>query len=138
MIDASGRDDVTLMMQGDAQLLLQPDAAVPTALVVAEAVANAIEHGFAGERTGRIVVTVTGDEGNGLAVTIDDDGHGLSDDFVDDQGTSLGLQIATSLARGHGGGFALERRGGTRATLTLPPHLLGRSTAQRVFTSSGA
>lgn len=125
VIEASGRDDLTLTMQGDERLLLQPDAAVPTALVVAEAVANAIEHGFAGERTGRIVVSVTGDDENGLSVTIDDDGHGLVESFDVSQSTSLGLQIATSLARGHGGGFALERRGGTRATLTLPPHLLG-------------
>jgi two-component sensor histidine kinase len=127
VVDASGRDDLTLTMQGDDRLLLQPDAAVPTALVVAEAVANAIEHGFAGERSGRIVVSVKGDEEDGLAVTIDDDGHGLAENFDENQSISLGLQIATSLARGHGGGFALERRGGTRATLTLPPHLLENS-----------
>lgn len=124
VVDASGRDDLSLTMQGDERLLLEPDAAVPTALVVAEAVANAIEHGFAGERSGRIIVTVAGDDESGLTVTIDDDGHGLAEGFEEDQGNSLGLKIATSLARGHGGGFALESKGGTRATLTLPPHLL--------------
>lgn len=125
IIEASGRDDVALTMQGNERLLLQPDAAVPTALIVAEAVANAIEHGFAGERPGEIVVSVTGDDENGLSVIIHDDGHGLAESFDVNQSTSLGLEIATSLARGHGGCFALERRGGTRATLTLPSRLLG-------------
>ncbi|WP_245739183.1 sensor histidine kinase [Sphingomonas rubra] len=137
VVEASGRDDVALTMQGDERLLLQPDAAVPTALIVAEAVANAIEHGFARERSGRIIVTVAGDGENGLAVTIDDDGHGLAENFDGNSTTSLGLQIATSLARGHGGGFALERRGGTRATLTLPPHLLGQPSTERLFATSG-
>lgn len=126
VIEASGRDDVTLDMQGDDRLLLQPDAAVPTALVVAEAVANAIEHGF-GDRSGRITVVIAGSDEAGLTVTIDDDGSGLSPDFESKQTTNLGLQIATSLAQGQGGRFALERRGGTRATLTLPARLLGVS-----------
>lgn len=125
IIEASGRDDLALTMQGDERLLLQPDAAVPTALIVAEAVANAIEHGFAEGRPGRIVILVTGDDENGLSVTIDDDGHGLAESFDVNHSTSLGLQIAVSLARGHGGGFALERQCGTRATPTLPPRLLG-------------
>ena len=103
---------------------LQPDAAVPTALIVAEAVANAIEHGFAKGRSGQIVVTVTGNNRTGLTVTIDDDGHGLAEGFEAKPGTSLGLQIATSLAKGQGGRFDLERRDGTRAALRLPPHLL--------------
>jgi len=125
VIAASGRDDLTLLLQADDRLLLQPDAAVPTALVVAEAVANAIEHGFAGERSGRIVVTVNSGPSDGLTVTVDDDGHGLPPSFDQADATSLGLQIATSLARGQGGGFALEGGNGTRAVLTLPPHLLG-------------
>jgi two-component sensor histidine kinase len=124
VVEASGRTDLALSLAGDDRLLLQPDAAVPTALIVAEAVANAIEHGFAKGRSGQIVVTVTGNNRTGLTVTIDDDGHGLAEGFEAKPGTSLGLQIATSLAKGQGGRFDLERRDGTRAALRLPPHLL--------------
>ncbi|WP_420137520.1 sensor histidine kinase [Sphingomonas sp.] len=124
VVEASGRRDLGLRLAGNDRLLLQPDAAVPTALIVAEAVANAIEHGFADGRSGQIVVTVTGDDQTGLSVTIDDDGHGLPEGFEATQGTSLGLQIATNLAKGQGGRFELECRDGTRAALRLPPHLL--------------
>lgn len=124
VLEASGRSELVLTVTGDDRLLLLADAAVPTALVVAEAVANAIEHGFADERSGRIVVGVGRHVDGGLQLTIDDDGHGLPAGFDDTPATSLGLRIATSLAQGQGGRFHMERRDGTRATLELPRHLL--------------
>ena len=124
VVDASGRNDVTLLVSGDYQIRLQPDAAVPTALVVAEAVANAIEHGFARERAGRINVEVARDPAGGLEVMVRDDGHGLPANFQTDASTSLGLRIATTLARGQSGTFHLAAHEGTVATLSLPAHLL--------------
>jgi two-component sensor histidine kinase len=124
VIDASGRDDLALEVKGDDQLRLHPDAAIPTALVVAEAVANAIEHGFRDGRIGRIAVDVSLRSGGGATVTVQDDGHGLPDGFVQGENTSLGLRIATTLASGQGGRFHLEQRSGALATLTLPSALL--------------
>jgi two-component sensor histidine kinase len=124
VVDASGRSDVTLLVSGDRQLRLQPDAAVPTALIVAEAVANAIEHGLAGERAGRIEVDVVRDPTGGLEVMVRDDGHGLPANFQTDASTSLGLRIATMLARGQSGSFRLVAHKGTVAVLALPAHLL--------------
>jgi two-component sensor histidine kinase len=124
VIEASGRDDLVLEVQGDNELRLHPDAAIPTALVVAEAVANAVEHGFREGRTGRILVGVGRHSDGGAAVTIHDDGHGLPEGFVHDGTTSLGLRIATTLASGQGGRFHMEPKGGALATLTLPSSLL--------------
>jgi two-component sensor histidine kinase len=124
VLDASGREDLVLDVDGDDALRLQPDAAIPTALVVAEAVANAIEHGFRDGRIGRIAVSVSPSTTAGAVVTVLDDGHGLPKGFVQDGSTSLGLRIATTLAQGQGGRFRLAQRGGTLATLTLPPALL--------------
>jgi two-component sensor histidine kinase len=125
VIDASGRMDVDVQVSGDQRLRLQPDAAVPTALIVAEAVANAIEHGFADGRAGQIVVQVErGFEGS-LGLMVRNDGYGLPANFDLEASTSLGLRIASTLAQGQSGSFLLERiDGATTATLSLPASLL--------------
>ncbi len=120
VVEASGRDDLTLAVLGDDRLRLLPDAAIPTALVVAEAVTNAIEHGFRDGRAGRITVRADLRADGGAAVTVHDDGHGLPEGFIDGGTTSLGLRIATTLASGQGGRFHLQPRDGTLATLDLP------------------
>lgn len=120
VIEASGRTDLNLTLSGDEGLRLEPDAAISTALVIAEAVNNAIEHGFADDRAGRMMVGVEQSTEGQIAITVQDDGAGLPDGFDPDRTTSLGLQIATNLAKGQGGSFRLEQRDGTRATLTLP------------------
>ena len=125
VIDAGGRAEIDVQVSGDHRLRLQPDAAIPTALIVAEAIANAIEHGFAEGRAGQIVVQVGRNSEDSLQVTVSDSGHGLPADFDLEASTSLGLRIASTLARGQFGSFRLEsREGATAATLTLPAHLL--------------
>ena len=125
VVDASGRSDVSSQVSGDDRLRLKPDAAVPTALIVAEAVANAIEHGFAKGRAGHIAVKVGRDPEGRLEVAVLNDGHDLPADFDLAASTSLGLRIAETLARGHSGSFRLTpHEGTTAAILTLPAHLL--------------
>ncbi|WP_235425450.1 sensor histidine kinase [Croceibacterium mercuriale] len=125
VIDASGRIDVDLQVLGNQRLRLEPDAAVPTALIVAEAVANAIEHGFGDGRAGRIVVEVERGVEGGLGVMVRNDGSGLPANFDLAASTSLGLRIASTLAQGQSGSFRLEGlEGTTTATLSLPAHLL--------------
>lgn len=124
VIEASGRHDVTLNVTGDDRLRLMPDAAIPTALIVAEAVANALEHGFADGKGGRIAIGVTQAVDGGPQVTVHDDGHGLATNFNVESSTSLGLKIATTLARGQGGRFRLDAHDGALATLTLPASTL--------------
>jgi len=124
VVDASGRRDVTLTVSGDGHIRLQPDAAVPTALIVAEAVANAVEHGLADDRAGQIIVEAAQASTGCLEVTVRDNGHGLPLNFQLETSTSLGLRIATTLARGQSGSFQLATKDGTVATLALPAHLL--------------
>jgi two-component sensor histidine kinase len=127
VIEAAGRHDVTLSVSGDDLLRLMPDAAIPAALIVAEAVANAVEHGFARGKGGRIVIGIVRDPEGGPRVTVHDDGHGLPEGFEAQNSMSLGLRIATTLARGQGGLFHLEASDGTLATLTLPSQTLASS-----------
>ena len=119
VVEANGRTGVTLDIDAPADIRLEPDAAIPMALIVAEAVANAIEHGFAGRASGRITVRVRSDA-RGVEVSIRDDGHGLPAGFSLESSPSLGLGIATMLAKQLKGRFELVGGGGTEARLSIP------------------
>ncbi|WP_448662400.1 sensor histidine kinase [Sphingomonas sp. CJ20] len=110
---------IDVAIHDPAALLLAPDAAVPVALVVAESVANAIEHGFAGREDGRITVTCAR-AGQELRISVHDDGAGLKPDFEAPGNASLGLGIARMLADQLGGRFELRGGAGTTALLAFP------------------
>lgn len=114
---------IDLQVSGDAERPLAPELAIPLALIVAEAIANAIEHGFAGRMSGRIALDLSAAHGR-LRVAVTDDGCGLPDAFALERSESLGLTIATTLAAQHGGAFALGPgpEGGSQAVVTLPLH----------------
>jgi len=118
IMDASGRQDVALTVAVPVGLRLDPNITVPLALVVAESVSNAIEHGLP-DRAGHIHVSLAQADG-ALALEVADDGHGLTPGG--DGGQSLGLRIAHALAAQLGGRFALSAapQGGAIARLDLP------------------
>lgn len=118
-VEASGRGDIAYrFVNRVGEVSLEPAAAIPAALVVAEAVSNAIEHGFA-RNSGMIEVTLGEDE-RCYVVTVDDDGAGLPEGFVFEQADTLGLRIAGSLARSLGGTFDLAPRdNGQGSTATI-------------------
>ncbi|MBA4091758.1 MAG: histidine kinase [Sphingobium sp.] len=120
IVDASGRQDIGLTVVAPDALRLDPNITVPLALVVAESVSNAIEHGLP-DRAGHIGVTLESTDG-ALVLLIADDGQGILSDGVADKNGSLGLRIAHALAAQLGGRFALTpgARGGAIARLDLP------------------
>lgn len=124
VLDAAGVSGVALKVIGGEDQSLPADAAIPVALIVAEAVANAIEHGFARGRTGTIAIHCMGGGNSGYRIEIRDDGHGLPDGFAMEKSAGLGLRIAATLAGQLGGRFDLEPRraegGGAAARLVVP------------------
>jgi signal transduction histidine kinase len=102
---------------------------------------NAVRYG------GRALIALGGDDRN-IVVTIDDAGPGIPEEQLDrvfrpfyrldssrsrdTGGTGLGLAVARSVFRAHGGDVVLSNRtgGGLRATVTLP-HAQGDMPAQR-------
>ena len=122
VVEASGRRNIACTVTGAQEgAELSPDAAIPLALIVAEAVANAIKHGFEGRDEGSIEVELHRRDSPGmLTVEIRDDGGGLPDGFDIDASESLGLRIATMLAGQLQGRFELIGGDRTTAKLVLP------------------
>lgn len=120
VVDAAGKPGVTLRVTGGEAEMLSPEAALPVALIVAEAVANAIEHGFANRDGGAIHVECLRDGAGALAIEVRDDGRGLPAGFDMERGGSLGLTIAATLAGQLGGRFEMAGDEGATARLVLP------------------
>nr|WP_218036544.1 histidine kinase dimerization/phosphoacceptor domain -containing protein [Sphingobium sp. EM0848] len=120
VMEASGRDDIAMTVEAPRDLILEPDVAVPLALIVTEAVSNAIEHGLP-HRGGRIHVGLDVSE-EGIALHVTDDGKGIASDFDHSGARSLGLRISNALAGQLNGRFSLKpsAQGGAIARLDLP------------------
>lgn len=123
VLEASGRSDIKLSVAAPEGLTIEPAITVPLALIVAESVSNAIEHGLP-DRPGKIVVTLEETQG-ALALRVVDDGHGVAPDFEHGTSDSLGLRIANALAVQLGGRFSLTpgANGGAVARLDLPARM---------------
>lgn len=120
LLAASGKPELRHAMAIEPGLFLEPQDAIPVALILAEAVANAIEHGFADRPGGLITITLQQADGR-LSLTVGDDGVGLPPDFDLQQVTSLGLEVSRNLARQMGGQMQLTRADpGTVMRLDLP------------------
>ena len=119
LIDSGGKPGVGLQVKVDEEVNLPAEAAVPVALIVAEAVANAIEHGFAGRETGQILIRALM-VGDVLEIIVADDGAGLPRGFTLERADSLGLKLARMLSEQLAGEFRLISDQGTIARLRLP------------------
>lgn len=125
VIAASGRAGVAYEFEARSDAVLPPEKAIPTALVVAEALNNALEHGFGLTGEGQVVVTVAPFDG-GTEIIIADNGKGLPPGFDIAQAESLGLRIARTLAQSLGGTFTMSAApvgGGTVARLEIASDL---------------
>lgn len=109
LADAAGKPGIVHRVEADTGLMLPPESAIPLALILAESVANAVEHGFADRDTGLILAHLSRD-GETLTLTVADDGAGLPPGFNTEHANSLGLRIARSLSQQLGAQFALEQR----------------------------
>lgn len=121
VLDANGRQDIALTVRAPHAMTLDATISVPLALIVAEAVSNAVEHGLP-DRPGRIDVALATQDG-AIGLRIADNGHGIATDMPSGGAAgSLGLRIAHALAGQLGGRFALEAgaSGGAVARLDIP------------------
>ncbi|ONG51275.1 hypothetical protein BKE38_16375 [Pseudoroseomonas deserti] len=88
-------------------LVLPPELTVPVALIVAELLANALQHGFPDGRRGTVTIRLARAEQR-IQLTVEDDGIGLPLDFRLERTRSLGLRIVQALTRQIGGAFTMR------------------------------
>lgn len=120
IVEASGKTGVDYRVEAPEDIDLAPEAAVPMALILAEAITNAIEHGLVGRETGEILIEVWQRADGSLDIDVSDDGVGLPPGFDLASTESLGLRLAQMLARQLRGSFVLNRGPRTVARLHLP------------------
>ena len=105
------------------RLMIPAVRATQVALVLNEAIQNAVKHAFPEGRSGSLTVRFeqTAEE---IAILIEDDGAGLPDGFSRTRSRTLGLQIARTIVESDlGGTFDVSGDLGTRVALRLPASL---------------
>ncbi|WP_374562956.1 sensor histidine kinase [Ideonella sp.] len=119
----SGRSTSEVRVTVEAPTLdVSMDVAIPLGLLLTELVSNSFKHGFPDGRRGCIKVLFESDP-SGLRISVADDGVGLPPGLDPSSTRSMGLQLATSLARQLGGELHFRSGPGTTVWLVVP-HLL--------------
>lgn len=117
---AGGREGITCEVQITPGITLRPESAVPVALIVSEAVANAMEHGFSGRERGHIEIAGSR-EGDSVVLTVRDNGRGLPAGFEPGAADSIGIRISLVLAQQLRAAYRLDDAApGTIMRLDLP------------------
>lgn len=118
-VQSMGRDDVVLSFAQDGESAIDPDEAIPAAVILSETIGNALEHGLPQRRGTITVLTRVADDQ--VTIAVGDDGNALPKQFAIEQASGLGLSLASALADQLRGSFAMRRDGGrTIAELSFP------------------
>ena len=104
------------------ELKMSSDQAVPLALIVTEAVSNAVKYAFPSERSGNVWVCLATD-GETAELNVRDDGVGIPAGRVETEaGTrdGIGLQLIRGFSRQLGATLEVKEGGGTQYVVRLP------------------
>jgi two-component sensor histidine kinase len=106
------------------EIRLSTDQAVPLALIVTEAVTNAIKYGFPGGMRGIVTIKLT-QHAESLDLSIGDNGVGMPSGRTETEtGTrdGLGLQLIRGFSRQLGATLEVTEHPGTQYSITMPVH----------------
>lgn len=110
-LDPEKNIDVTISSDSFAINVTQ---AVPCALILNELISNSYKHAFKDQETGLIDISVHQKNGD-IEFAVRDNGIGIPDVFLREDGTSLGLTIVRTLIRQVEGTFEIKNDRGTAA-----------------------
>ncbi len=114
--------NITVSVKGD-NIHISAQQATSMALITNELVQNALEHGLAGRKQGRVSITL-GRAGESLRLVVRDDGRGLPPNFNPATDLGLGLEIVqTTVLEDMQGHFAIrpsQSGRGTQIQITVP------------------
>jgi len=98
---------------------LDIDRAMPCGLIINELVANSLQYAFPGGAHGEIQLAFHEDAQRQITLQVGDTGVGLPENLDFRQAESLGFQLINSLTEQIQGTITLDRRGGTKFTITF-------------------
>jgi PAS domain S-box-containing protein len=117
LVRGSGRTDVRLHLELES-VEVPVEKAPPVALMLNELITNALKHAFAGDRGGKLSVSVRPDA-NYVAIRVADDGHGMPPQSP--RSGSFGKRLIENLARQLAASIAWHpAHPGTRVELRIP------------------
>ncbi|RHX80118.1 histidine kinase dimerization/phosphoacceptor domain -containing protein [Leptospira yasudae] len=103
-------------------LILGMNVAISLGLIVCELVTNAIKHAFSENHEGLLKLTARLTDGT-ITVSIEDNGKGIPEEFLNPDHETLGLQLVTILTKQIQGKLDLEKlHPGTRFQIRFPEH----------------
>ncbi len=114
-------DRITLDVEAPSLQMLS-DQAVPLALIVTEAVGNALKYAFPGQRSGRITVSLEGSTDTARLI-VQDNGVGIPAGPAETETgkrDGLGLQLIRGFARQLGAALTVDQGQGTRYVVEMP------------------
>lgn len=98
---------------------LDGGAALNIALIIQEAISNALKHAFPDGRDGVVRVQLRRMNDNCVALVIEDNGVGLQ---TKRRNGSIGMRLMSEMARALGGVLTIDCDEGTRISAQFPPH----------------
>ncbi|OQP68327.1 tetratricopeptide repeat-containing sensor histidine kinase [Niastella populi] len=117
-LDTSHRINFRLLID---PVKLDVTQAVPTGLIINEAVTNAVKYAFPNERKGQIDISMYKKVKGPIELTIQDDGIGLPPDFDWQQTESLGMSLMQGLCRQLDGTFDVLQQNGVTIKISFEP-----------------
>jgi PAS domain S-box-containing protein len=93
--------------------------AVPCSLILNEMISNSLKHAFPKGRKGVITIDIR-KKADMYMLIYSDDGIGIPEGITFERTESLGMQLIYGLVEQISGSIELERKGGTRYTITFP------------------
>lgn len=106
------------------ELQMASDQAVPLALIVTEAVSNAVKYAFPGGRAGHVSVRLSAEPGAAAAhLVVEDDGIGIPEGQGESESgprDGLGIHLIRGFSRQLGAELTVHEGNGTRYDVTIP------------------
>ena len=96
------------------------DVAIPCGLIINELVSNALKYAFPDGRGGEIVIRFCDENGQGLGLTVRDDGIGFPAGSNPEDSESLGLKLVRSLTDQLGGSVSYCSQNGFQCDIRIP------------------
>ena len=98
---------------------LDVSQAVPLGLILNEAITNSIKYAFPDNKSGEIIISLSGTAPNQYLLSISDNGIGMPEHLKDKKAGSLGMSLMTGLSEDLDGHFSIENNNGTIVKITF-------------------